>query len=303
MVAINTLMKHVQRESILRQAEIDFILMEQDPSNATSLVEVVRKLPKHPKVHVQVVEGDFHVHFKEGLDRIDERGNRLAPAFVFMDPYGYSIPMELVRRVLGHPNCEVMVNFMAQPVTRAVRDSSKAENLNRLYGSEVWRQAIGIACFHDQMERLIQLYVSQVGAKWNTKLRLTGQTDYTLIHFTNHDEGRATMKKAIWAVTGKYGKPGVDQLLFSDNPAQPTLISLEPDLAPLANKLRRCFAGKHFTYDDLQKWLLLLEFKDVHLNEVLKEGRQQKWLVTEHTRVFGPSMGQTPMMILGEALL
>jgi len=303
LVAIRTLMNHSQRDAIVRRAQIYFYLMENDPANVSVLNAQVEKEPKIPEVIINVVECDFATKFKQELDRMEATGKRLVPAFVFMDPFGYKIPMDLVRRVLKFPNCEVMVNFMAQPVARAVRDASKVSNLDVLYGSDVWRQALGVESFESQMQKVTDLYVSAVASKWTTKLRLTGQTDYTLLHFTNHDEGRATMKRSVWAITGKFGNPGVNQLLLRDNPDQGTLIALEPDLGPLSEALTRDFWGKSFTYNEALKWLLPLDYTTTHLHQVLTEGRRNKWLTTEHKKVFGPNIGETPMKIEGSSLL
>ncbi len=277
--------------------------MEKDPANLAALRESIGKEQTHPKIRVHLEECDFSKRFKEELDAIETRGKGIAPSFVFIDPFGYWIPIDLVRRVLKFPSCEVMVNLMAQPVTRAVRDHTKAENLNVLFGSEVWRQALGIESFSAQMEKLIELYVKSVGARWTTKLRLTGQTDYTLLHFTNHPEGRTTMKKAVWAITNKYGKPGSDQLLIKDNPDQGTLITPEPDLAPLSQTFQNDFFGKTFTRAKALDWLVEQDYLETHLHKVLTEGRKDGWLETSHRGLFGPSMGETSMTIIGGNLL
>ena len=253
------------------------------------------------KVHVE--QCDFAKRLRDELDRIEAAGKVMAPAFVFVDPFGYQIPLDLVRRLMGHPSCEVMMTFMSQPVARAVNDNTKSGLLDALYGSDAWCETRDIDDFEARKERLLVLYQQAVGAKWTTKLRLTGQTDYTLMHFTNHDEGRATMKRTLWAVTEKLGKAGASQLLVKDNPGQGTLIEDDPDLSPLANQLRLDFSGRAFTRPELIPWLLPLDFLETHLNKVLTAGRKEMWLETEHKKVFGPSMGTIPMKISGQALL
>lgn len=303
LVAIHALFNHPRCNAILAQCEFHFVLMEIEEEFAATLTELVGAGQSHPKVKVHVERCDFAKRLRMELDRMEATGKTMAPAFVFMDPFGYQIPLDLVRRVMQHRSCEVMMTFMAQPVARAVNDATKQGLLDTLYGSDVWRQARGIDDFEARKERLLVLYEQAVGAKWTTKLRLTGQTDYTLMHFTNHDEGRATMKRTLWAVTEKLGKAGASQLLVKDNPSQGTLIVVDPDLVPLGNQLRGDFLGRAFTYPELLTWLLELDFLETHLNKVLTAGRKEKWLVTEHKKAFGPSMGSIPMKITGQTLL
>lgn len=273
--------------------------MEIEDTHALKLAELVDAERKHPKVRVHVEKGDFSEKLRAVLDRMETTGKMMAPAFVFMDPFGYQIPLDLVRRVLRHPSCEVMLTFMAQPVARAVRDGNKDSLLDLLYGKDVWRSAKGVQDFDDQKGLLVTLYEQAVGARWTTKLRLTGQTDYTLMHFTNHPEGRATMKRTLWAITGKFGKAGARQLLVRDDPNQGTLIVVDPDLTSLESELKTAFWGRSFTYAEALTWLLPLDFVETHLHKALARGRRDGWLETEHKKSFGPSMGCIPMKIIG----
>lgn len=302
MVAIRTLMDHERRDALLNRCEFHFYLMEKEPRNAAILRETVRQEAQHPKLKIHIEECDFSSKFKEELDTIETRGTGIAPAFVFIDPFGYWIPIDLIRRVLRFQSCEVMVTFMAQSVARATRDASKAENLNVLFGSDVWRQTLTTKSFEAQMEELVKLYQKVVGARWTTKLRLTGQTDYTLMHFTNHPEGRNTMKRSVWSVKGKYGKPGVDQLLIKDHPDQGTLITEVPDLSKFSSTFQADFYGRTFLYSQALEWLVDQDILDKHLHQILTEGRRDGWLETAHTKPFGPSIGNVPMKVVGGSL-
>lgn len=303
LVAIQTLFSHPRCAVILQHCEIHFVLMEIKEAYALKLTALANAERRHPNVTIRVEQVDFSKKLHAELDRMESTGKAMAPAFVFMDPFGYQIPIDLVRRVLKHPSCEVMLTFMAQPVARAVRDGNKDGLLDLLYGKDAWRSAKGVQDFEDQKGVLVTLYEQAVGARWSTKLRLTGQTDYTLMHFTNHPDGRATMKRTLWALTEKFGKAGASQLLVRDDPNQGTLIVVDPDLTPLEGKLKADFFGRCFTYAEALTWLLPLDFVETHLHKVLATGRRDGWLETEHKRSFGPSMGCIPMKIIGGSLL
>jgi len=292
-VAIQALLEHPQSESILRKCQVHFYLMELREEYAQSLEKEIRELAPHNDIKISVARCDFAQKLEEELRLCEMSGKAMPPSFVFMDPFNYKIPMKLVKGVLKHRSCEVIMNFMARNIAMAARDDSKKLLLDDLFGSDVWMQAKGVSDFDKQMESLVEIYKQAVGAKWTTKLRLTGQTDYTLMHFTNHDEGRVTMKTTIWALTGKYGKAGSEQLLVDDHPDQAILVSQEPNLNPLEQRLRNDFLGKSFSYGELEKWLLSVNFLAKHLHNVLVTGRTEGWLETKHKKAFGPAMRET----------
>lgn len=281
----------------MNKCEFHFFLMELDPGNVQCLKEIVDSQPIPERIKIHVKECDFANSLRQELDRFESTGTKLAPAFVFIDPFGYQIPIDLVQRLMKHPSCEVMVNFMSQPVARAVGDPSKASHLDTLFGSDTWKEVKGTDDFEMRKERLTSLYSEAVGAKWTTKLRLTGQTDYTLMHFTNHDEGRATMKRSVWAVTERLGKGGIGQLLMKDNPGQGLLLAPEPDLSSLVEALKDSYEGAKFLYPEVKSWLLRQDFIETHLHVVLSQGRKEGWLKTDYKKPFGPAIGEVPMTI------
>jgi len=299
LIALDSLLGHSLKDRILNRSEIHFYLMELKPEYVATLKEVVSTRSTHPNIRIHVDHCDFAAKLRSEIDRMKGTGMRMVPAFVFVDPFGYQIPLDLVKGILAFPSCEIMMNFMAQPVARAVRDATKAGLLNTLYGSDEWRRAEGISDFEAQKAELTRLYEQVVGAKWTTKLRLTDRTDYTLLHFTNNDEGRREMKKSVWAVTEKFGKGGAGHLLFRDNPEQGLLIELEPDLTSLREAFKDRFRGMSFKYADAAQWLLSQDFLDKHLHAVLNEGRKSGWLETDYKKPFGPAIGQTPMRVGG----
>ena len=71
----------------------------------------------------------------------------------------------------------------------------------------------------------------KLGAKWQTPVRMLGAnnaTEYVLVHFTNHDEGRDLMKTVAWKVCPAYDGSFVARK--SDRIDQLGLLHPEPNL-------------------------------------------------------------------------
>jgi three-Cys-motif partner protein len=293
-VALEKLLGHRLRRQILRKSSFVFLLMEVNTEYVARLRSQLAKFPLPPEVRVKIENEDFKKVLGMVLDEVDRKGGALAPAFTFVDPFGYDIPLALIHRLLRQPSSEVMVTFMAQAVARAMGDATKVDSLNSLYGSDTWVPLSLQEDFEARKRGAIDLYRKTVNARWCTALRLKGQTDYALMHFTNHPDGRDLMKKAIWAIE----RGGSYQVFGTDNPDQLTLIEREPDLGPFVRQLRKAFANRTVTYPELVAWVRETDYRDVHLNTILAQGKREGWIETSHKGKFGFST-RAPIHVSG----
>ena len=104
-------------------AEVVFFFIENEPRRVQHLSSRVAhwhpRLPATAKVHVR--EGSFDGSMTDVLDDLNEQGRRMAPALVMIDPFGVKgMPMQLIRRILANPMCEVYVSFMWEAMNRFV---------------------------------------------------------------------------------------------------------------------------------------------------------------------------------------
>ena len=293
-VALETLLSHRLRPQILAKSEIRFLFLELDESSASHLQEALKQYSLPPQVRVEVRTGDFKAVLSAAIDSLETHGKSLAPALTFMDPFGYDIPHDLIVRLLNQRSGEVLLTFMANAVARAMRDPTKVANLTRLYGPQDWQAVAQLEDFEEQKTAAIDLYERSIGARWSTSVRLTGQTDYALMHFTSHVEGRELMKRAAWSLD----KTGGYQLFKTDDPQQLTLIELNPNLQMLGTGVRRGFGGRDVSYSELASWLLETDWIGSQLNKVLMDGKKAGWVETKHHGKFGPSMKER-IKILG----
>ncbi|MCH7713180.1 MAG: three-Cys-motif partner protein TcmP, partial [Chloroflexi bacterium] len=138
-VAIDAAINHSARIN----AQLVFLFIEADSNRAEHLESVLARKELPPNFSYKVYNSEFGEVITDVLDQMDERRGRLAPAFVFVDPFGYShTPFGVIRRLLGNPNCEVLITFMYQFINRFVSLPEQWGHLDQLYGTSDWRKVL-----------------------------------------------------------------------------------------------------------------------------------------------------------------
>lgn len=94
------------------------------------------KLPK--EINVQILNSTFENVSEEILVTLKSRNLKLVPAFIFIDPFGYNLPFELIQRLMEHEKCEVFINFMYEFINRFIRRAGQEQVKIRLFGTEEW---------------------------------------------------------------------------------------------------------------------------------------------------------------------
>ena len=209
-IALRTAVEHKLMEKF---REIRFLFIERRIDRAEKLKQVIAEtFPDLPdSIKYEVIGGEFEETLREGLDELEKTGNRLAPCFAFIDPFGYTgFSMELLQKLLSHEKCEVFITFMSGFVKRFL-DDGKEEALDGLFGTGEWREIRDIEGYRDQP--LLDLYIRQLkkccDIKYMSSFKMIGkhnQVIYHLIFCTKHIRGLDLMKRAMWNVdrTGDY---------------------------------------------------------------------------------------------------
>src|SRR5205823_3105775 len=118
-IALRALLEHSAKDRF--RAEVVYLLIDNDPKRVAKLKEVVAPLvaalPRTCRVHVEL--GDCVEVLSRLLDDLDENEQRLAPAFVMLDPFGVAYtPMSMVGRLLRKPKVEIYLSFMYEAINR-----------------------------------------------------------------------------------------------------------------------------------------------------------------------------------------
>jgi hypothetical protein len=245
-------------------------------------------LPKEIRVHP--VAADYQAAMERSLRELRQAGQRLAPAFVFVDPYGFSLSYGLLRDFMSFSAIELFVNVMWRYLDMAIAQSrthqGKADLLDTMFCGSRWRQDIDAGDADGRAEQTLRAINDIVGAKWATPVWMLGlnkATEYILLHLTNHDAGRDLMKQVMWRVCASAGGEFVARR--SDDPSQQVLLVVEPDLQPLAEWVTARLREGPVRWRVLDEGIRREVWLRKHLNSVIR--RLHKEGVVEATNYSG----------------
>ena len=132
-VALKTLLQHRYCSRILDNSEVRFIFIEHDPDNVQALRQHVSALGDLPgRVHVAVSSGDCFLQLERLLSNLATGHKKMEPAFIFVDPYGFTVPGELLSKLLSAGRVELFVNVIWRELDMALAQAQANPRSGRL---------------------------------------------------------------------------------------------------------------------------------------------------------------------------
>lgn len=106
---------------MLHNTEIHFNFIEADKQNVDSLKSELAgySLPKN--VFADVHTGDCFQIIETAVSEMEKDGKQMAPAFIFVDPYGFKLPGVLLKKLLSYPKTELFVNVIWRELNMAIQ--------------------------------------------------------------------------------------------------------------------------------------------------------------------------------------
>lgn len=183
--------------------KVNVVLIEQDKDN----IENIGKIFKHKGLKTEpiVIEGTFDEAINEILDKAQVN---LKPTFFFIDPFGFKIKFQTLKRIMETPKSEILLNFMFTQINRFLIDELEG-TLNDLFGCEDWKSLKNLSGA-EREQGIINLYrvqlkkIARFGFPYRVSFPDKKRTYYYLCHLTNHLKGCSIMKSAF--AKFNYGK-------------------------------------------------------------------------------------------------
>jgi hypothetical protein len=207
-----------------------------------------------------VLQGTFAEHVGRLLNALEAAGVKRAPTFAFIDPFGFSVPMDLIRRIAQNPRGECLISFMYDSVNRFLSKPDLERHFDELFATKEWRPIIALDEPAERQRKLVGLYRQQLASYAGFKhvqtfemLDAANRPEYHLFFGTNSEKGLSQMKQAMWK-----GDP-IGGQRFSDRRAgQLTLLHPDPDLLILRAMLQAEFRPKAWiSIEDIERYVLL----------------------------------------------
>ncbi|HOD18567.1 MAG TPA: three-Cys-motif partner protein TcmP [Candidatus Cloacimonadota bacterium] len=149
--------------------------------------------------HYKLINDDFELYINNKLDALESKGKTLCPTFFLIDPYGYKIRLETIKRLMAVKNSEIYFNFMFNAVNRGISSGKVDNTMDELFGCTEWRdcqQFHGIereACIIDLLRNQFKLF-SRYVLPYRICFPKVDRTYFYMIHLTNYVRGCEIMK-------------------------------------------------------------------------------------------------------------
>lgn len=270
-----------------KKPQISFIFIEQDKEICTHLLNKIKSISLPKEIRIKIVNSNFLKVIEDMVNYFEENKAILAPAFIFIDPFGYDLRFELVAKLMNNPKCEVFINFMYEFINRFITRDKQQAIMGRLFGSEEWKNLkLEDKEPSERKEAIHELYKYQLethAAKYVRSFEMKGKknsTKYFLFYATNHKRGLERMKDAMWKVDagGNY--------TFGDrtNPSQGVLFGLEPDFNLLKRIILDKYLGKIVKIDEVEDFVLCeTPFRKAHIKNPILAPMERNNEIAIHT--------------------
>lgn len=226
----------------------------------------------------------YNDEFANVANKILEVGDKIAPSFFFIDPFGFSgVPFEVIKKILSLPRTEIFLTFMTQSINRFLTARNAEGALTGLFSTTEWQEIIGIQDWKEREQRLLNLYIKSLREETDAKhilpfrvcMEKKHTTLYYLIHVTKHFDGLKIMKDVMRnaSKSGELAWLGREELLYE---AQKRLFEL--NLQELKDYLMDIYRGKCKTFREIlletyeYNRFLIKEYQKA-LRELQKEGK------------------------------
>jgi three-Cys-motif partner protein len=279
LVVLRTLLDHKFCRRMLASTEFVFYFLEQDDKEFCHLQANLGRVRTHPnfdekKIVINAARADSFKVLEEIADHFEHDSRRIAPAFFFVDPFGFTLNGDVLKRLLTFERTEVLLTFMWHFTQLGLASANRAPGmdapLNGLFAGAAWKGILGNGQTDEQRADLaVDLLRNSYGVKWASSLKmrdLTGGIKYCMVHLTNNDLGREKIKDAIWAI-------GPDEHFVWRNYAdsgQGILFEKEFDYEPVKDWLTELLGpGKKLMWQ-LDQDILASYWKPTHVHKALK---------------------------------
>ncbi|HEY3373687.1 MAG TPA: three-Cys-motif partner protein TcmP [Candidatus Aquicultor sp.] len=257
-----------QRATNRLQRKVNIIIIDSDAGN----LENIKKIFDHRRISIEpiLINDDFDGAINKILDNI----NNLAPTFVFVDPFGFTLKMKTIERIMRIDKSEILLNFMFTRVNQFLGAPKVEKIFNELFGSTDWQQLKELKGL--QRERaIIELYRQQLKKfskfvyYYRFEFPSAKRTYYYLFHLTNYFKGCVIMKSS-------FAKFNLGQVEYRGNRFDSNQLTLfnesENRTERAASYMRSEYAGQQKSFQRIVEELIdETEFLESDLRAAVKE--------------------------------
>jgi three-Cys-motif partner protein len=205
--------------------------IEQDEVKAARLHANLTGAGTPPNLKCSVFAGDAHDVIDQIMKALRSRA-AVVPTLFFVDPYGHPLPIPMLKRLLGIPKSEVLVNLMWYRINMDLGNAARFEHFNYMFGHERWlEQDFMRLTGRAREESFLNYFENQVAARYRTHFAMPYSPEdkvtspekrrkFYLVHFSSHPRATTEMKAVMHRAEKKldklYGTPAQGNFGFAE---------------------------------------------------------------------------------------
>jgi three-Cys-motif partner protein len=188
--------KAIERNKSNLQRSVNLLVIDKDKKNLKN----IERIFKHEKLSIKptLIADNFDQTINDILDKVKD----VAPTFIFIDPFGFNIGMETLRKIMAINKSELLLNFMFTRINQFLSADSIEHVYNGLFGGNEW-QAFKEYRGAERERDLIEYYrdklkeFSKFVYYYKFEFPSKRKTYYYLFHLTNYYLGCSIMKSSF----------------------------------------------------------------------------------------------------------
>lgn len=178
------------------------LVLDTDEKQLQNLDSILKCKGIDNQINFALERGNFDTEINKLLDGI-KPPQQLAPTIFLIDPFGFSLKMDTIKRIMSIPKSEIIVNFMYNAIQRWTKSKKLEKTFTDLFGSDEWKQYADEATLEKE-KALVNLFrknckqFTNYVVPFRLKFPLKNRPYYYIFHLTNHLKG-VILSKQIFA--------------------------------------------------------------------------------------------------------
>ncbi|MFF4902855.1 three-Cys-motif partner protein TcmP [Streptomyces sp. NPDC001068] len=268
-VVARTFLEHSANEKFSR---LNLICLEERADRVEELRRQVAKLPRSPKLNIQVLPPGTFAEQQPRLSALAHRPRPNVPVLWLIDPFRLkSAPFSLIRQCMAGPRDEVLFTLFTNELHRFCEREHFDKAMTPYFGGDHWRAAVAgdrrartrkeafSAAYQDGLKAL-GLFSSDFGVEISSQ-----SARYHLILATHSEAGLKCWAPMAWKLDSYSGEGA-----SADSLDALTLFGEEAVESRLDAALRN-YAGTEQRWETLSSQAARLNYMDKHLRKSLSD--------------------------------
>ena len=114
-----------------------YLIMDKEEKNIENIRQILTEEKLlNSKIHLKTA--DFDKEINRALDEIEKKN--IAPILCLIDPFGFSLKIKTIERIMKLKKSEIIVNFMYNSIQRWTTNPESEKVFTDLFGTDGWKK-------------------------------------------------------------------------------------------------------------------------------------------------------------------